>query len=126
MQDRRNSQNFIVLPICLFAFLRVMKVFLWKTKLPKLYSLAYMSQFQSTFTIFHAIVYSEIRCSVASKIAILRCNVAILMCKLLGPNCIRFEKSLSKSYNVLKIYLQFFLPKMCTNFGKNSKCNLIF
>ena len=55
--------------------------------------------------------YSEIRCSVASKIAILRCNVAILMCKLLGPNCIRFEKSLSKSYNVLKIYLQFLFAK---------------
>ena len=36
--------------------------------------------------------YSEIRCSVANKIAILRCNVAILMCKLLGPNCNCFDK----------------------------------
>ena len=48
----------------------------------------------------------------------LRCNVAILMYKLLGANCNRFEqiaialtscnrfdKLLSKGYNVLKIYL---------------------
>ena len=36
--------------------------------------------------------YSEIRCSVASKIAMLQCNVAIFMCKLFGANCNRFDK----------------------------------
>ena len=49
--------------------------------------------------------YSQTGCSLASNIAILRCNVAILMCKLLGANCNPFDKLLSKSYNVLKIYL---------------------
>ncbi len=49
--------------------------------------------------------YSQTGCSFASNIAILRCNVAILMCKLLRANCNRFDKLLSKGYNVLKIYL---------------------
>ena len=75
--------------------------------------------------------YSQTGCSLARNIAILRCNVAILMCKLLGPNCNRFDKSLSKSYNVLKIYLQIFFVKnvyMIYKFHveKNCKCNLIF
>ena len=77
-------------------------------------------------------VYSQTGCSLASNIAILRCNVAILMCKLLGPNyCNRFEKWLSKSYNVLKIYLQVIFVKSVYliykfHVGKNSKCKLIF
>ena len=57
------------------------------------------------------ISYSQTRCSLASNIAILQCNVAILMCKLLGPNYNRFEKWLPKSYNVLKIYLQIIFVK---------------
>ncbi len=40
--------------------------------------------------------YSQTGCSFASNIAILRCNVAILMYKLLGANCNRFDKLLSK------------------------------
>ena len=63
--------------------------------------------------------------------AILRCNVAILMCKLLGPNCNCFEKWLSKSYNVLKIYLQIIFVKSVyliykIHVGKSNKCKLIF
>ena len=70
--------------------------------------------------------------SCEQNIAILRCNVAILMRKLLGPNCNRFEKWLSKSYNVnLKIYLQIIFVKGVyliykAHVGKNNKCNLIF
>ena len=50
-------------------------------------------------------------CCFVDHIAILRCNVAILMHKLLKANCDRFDKLLSKSYNVLKIHLQIFFAK---------------
>ena len=50
--------------------------------------------------------YSDIRCSVASKIAILRCNVAILMCKLLGQNCNRFDKLPVDRYYSFQCLLQ--------------------
>ena len=61
------------------------------------------------------ISYSEIRCFIASKIAILQCNLVqatcmsmlqTLTCKLLGLNCNCFEKSLSKSYNVCQKHVQ--------------------
>ena len=52
------------------------------------------------------ISYSEIWCFIASKIAILQCNVATLTCKLLGLNCNCFEKSLSKSCNVCQKHVQ--------------------
>ena len=43
--------------------------------------------------------------------AILRYNVAILLCKLLGASCNRFQKLLPKSYNVLTIHLHIFITK---------------
>ena len=50
--------------------------------------------------------YSQTGCSLASNIAILRCNVAILMCKLLGANCNRFDKLLLKRYSSFLYLLQ--------------------
>ncbi len=68
--------------------------------------------------------YSQTGCSFASNIAILRCNVAILMYKLLGANCNRFDKLLSKRLQCFEnIFGQFILPN---NLLKNNECNLIF
>ena len=97
-------------------------------------SLAINSVSPSTFVIEYtklSLTYSQTGCSLASNISILRCNVAILMCKLLGPNCNRVEKWLSKSYSVLKIYLQIIFVKSVysiykVHVGKNNQCNLIF
>ena len=50
--------------------------------------------------------YSQTGCSLASNIAIMRCNVAILMCKLLGANCDHFDKLLLKRYSSFLCLLQ--------------------
>ena len=64
--------------------------------------------------------YSEIQCSVASKIATLQCNVARFMCKLQGANCNRFD--IQVAGRPLK-YFSMFIAKSKVNLFHKQSCS---
>ena len=57
--------------------------------------------------------------------AILRYNVAILLCKLLGASCNRFQKLLPKRYNVLTIHLHIFITKHVNDYKVHVACPIV-